>query len=130
MILTLRVPGVLTPQRFNHFLDCVEAMNDEMVAEEMPSRVLAALNPDVDDDERLVECPSSMIQRVKCAVALKVKSMNIAHLLPAQAVRTVEDVGRPLLQRLTGEGAEDHPESLGRIRARHVRTVGSTCIAM
>src|SRR5262249_19071515 len=37
--------------RFHHFLDGVEAVDAEPVAEQVPARVLAALNADVDHDE-------------------------------------------------------------------------------
>src|SRR5262249_32970829 len=39
----------------DHFLDGVEAVNDETIAEQVPARVLAALHADVDHDEWLGE---------------------------------------------------------------------------
>ena len=55
IVTTLPVVGVALAEITDHFLDGVEAVDDETVAEQVPARVLAALDSDVDHDEGLGE---------------------------------------------------------------------------
>ena len=52
------VTDILLIQVFDDFFDGINAMDDEVLAKQMPSGVLAALDPDIDDDEGFPEMPT------------------------------------------------------------------------
>ena len=55
MVMSVRRVAGAVPQLIYGFLDGIESMNDEVIAEPVPRWIFAALNPDVDEHEGLAQ---------------------------------------------------------------------------
>ena len=55
MIVPVRLLRVLDNEPVDRLVDGVEAMHHQMVAQQVPAQVLAVLDTDVDEHERLLE---------------------------------------------------------------------------
>jgi hypothetical protein len=55
MIVPVDPVAILPSQLFDYFYDRVEAVYDQMITEKAPTDMLATLDADIDDDQRLVK---------------------------------------------------------------------------
>jgi hypothetical protein len=55
MVVSVRRVAGASPQLIYGFLDGIESMHDQVIAEPVPGFTLAALNADVDEDEGLTQ---------------------------------------------------------------------------